>query len=168
MQSIGSLDAKREGNVQNRKYPSLLDHLLKVGSDGTKVIMSPELARFVGSANTAMMLSQILYWHVRTKTQSRRFFKSDKEWQRELSQSRHTVRASRALLEEMRLIHTVLKKAKGAPTTHYQCDWEYLEKMWGYFMSIPRDEWKEKLKEYKAAVKARHESDKESRKHAAA
>jgi hypothetical protein len=68
----------------------------------------------------------------------------------------------------MRLIHTVLKKAKGAPTTHYQCDWEYLEKMWGYFMSIPRDEWKEKLKEYKAAVKAKHESDKESRKHAAA
>jgi hypothetical protein len=168
MQSIGSLDAKRDGKGQNKKYPSLLDDLLKVSGDGTKIIMSPELARFVGSANTAIMLSQILYWHVRTKNQSRRFFKSDKEWQKELSQSRHAVRASRSLLEEMQLIRTVLKKAKGAPTTHYQCDWEQLQKMWGSFMSVSPEQWKETVKEYKAAVKARQESSKETRKHAVA
>ncbi len=155
MQPVESMDAKRKVGGKNKKYPSLLDDLLKLGGDATKIIMPPELARFVGSHKTAMMLSQILYWQPRTNNKSRRIFKSDLDWQKELHLPRYSVRQSRAMLEEMGIIHTHIKKAKGAPTTHYQCDWEYLNQLWAYFMSVPREAWKENIKQYKGAVKAR-------------
>ena len=134
-----------------KEYPALLDELLRSAGIDTpkKITLTPELVRFVG-CTAAMMLNQILYWHVRgNKTKG--FYKSDVEWNKELGLERSSIISSRRLLEAMQIIRTDVKKARGAPTNHYKLDFEHLKRQFSYFMTVPTPKWKRILRTYKTA-----------------
>ena len=84
---------------------------------------------FTGSIETAIMLSQLLYWTPRSSMDGW-IAKSDLEFQEELCLSRHAVRKARSILKEMEIIEAKNKRFKGSPTTHYKVDLDVLTRQW--------------------------------------
>ncbi|MBZ4662801.1 MAG: hypothetical protein JG776_483 [Caloramator sp.] len=74
--------------------------------------------KLTGSLETALMLSQLVYWSSRTKDGW--VYKSSKEWQEEIFLTDYAIRKSTKKLLEMDVIETKIKKANGSPTTHYR------------------------------------------------
>jgi hypothetical protein len=72
-----------------------------------------------GDHYTALLLSQLLFWSDKGKN-PQWFYKSDKEIREELVFTDYRIRKARAALIELKLIETKLKRAEGAPTTHYK------------------------------------------------
>lgn len=150
MESPNAPDGKRI--VGKKEYPVLLDELLRsVGIDTPKKItVTPELVRFVG-ANAALMLNQIMYWHVRgNKTKG--FFKSDVDWKKELGLKRSAIMSARSRLETMEIVRTEVKKARGAPTNYYKLDFDQLKRQFSVFMTVSTAQWEQILKTYKPAA----------------
>ena len=150
MESSSAVDPRRVD--KKKEYPALLDELLRSAGIDTpkKITVTPELVRFLGPSG-AMMLNQILYWHVRGN-KSKGFFKSDAAWSKELGLKRSAIIGARATLEAMQIIQTPVKKtATGAPTNHYKLDFERLKTQFSYFMTVPPNKWDQILKTYKVA-----------------
>jgi len=77
---------------------------------------------FVGDIETAILLSQIIYWTDRTTRNDGFFYKTDEDWQEEIRLSKYAIRKARKKLEEMGFLETKVKKANGNPTVHYRLD----------------------------------------------
>ncbi len=77
-----------------------------------------------------MMLNQLLYWSPRASRACDAIYKTDQEWQEELCLSRYAVRKAREQLEAMGFLSTEVRRARGAPTVHYQLDYERLVDCW--------------------------------------
>ena len=73
-----------------------------------------------GSLNAGVLLGQIVYWSGHTRDADGWFYKKDEEWTEEIGLSGYQV----GQLIKNKLCHlgveTKLKKAHGAPTTHYR------------------------------------------------
>jgi len=78
------------------------------------------LVRMTGSIEDAVFLAQLVYWSDRCARKDRWVWKSAADWQRELGLSRCRVAAIAKRLSKLGLLETKLKKANGAPTTHYR------------------------------------------------
>jgi DnaD/phage-associated family protein len=77
---------------------------------------------FTGDIETALFLSQVIYWTDRTTRKDGFFYKTDEEWREEIRLSRYAIRKARKKLEEMGILETKVKKANGNPTVHYRLD----------------------------------------------
>jgi len=77
----------------------------------------PVLVEISGSPITALILSQAIYWQGKKGT-DKYWYKSDKEWTKELSINKGQVQKAKKNLKALGLIYT---KRKGIPcTTHYK------------------------------------------------
>ena len=148
MNSSSLVEDKRVGG--KREYASLLDELLRSGGIDSpkKITVTAELVRFVG-CNAALMLNQILYWSVRgNKTKG--FFKSDRDWSKELGLKRSAIISARSRLEAMQIVKTTVKQTpRGTPTNHYKLDFEELKRLFSLFLTLPARNWEQILKSYK-------------------
>lgn len=79
---------------------------------------------FTGSVESALLLSQIIYWTDRTTREDGFFYKTDDEWHKEIKISKYSIRKARKKLESMGFLETKIKKANGSPTVHYRLDKE--------------------------------------------
>ena len=77
---------------------------------------------YTGSLEAALLLSQILYWSDKTKNPQGWFYKSYREWQSELSLSKHKVNTAVNQIKSKGFLKTKVKKANGNPTLHYKLD----------------------------------------------
>ena len=75
-----------------------------------------------GSTDTALLLSQIIYWSDKGKSKDGWFYKSYQEWQEETGISIKKLRRSVQFLEAKQVLKTKVKKANGNPTLHYKFD----------------------------------------------
>ena len=75
-----------------------------------------------GSTDTALLLSQIIYWSDKGKRKDGWFYKSYQEWQEETGISIKKLRRSVQFLEAKQVLKTKVKKANGNPTLHYKFD----------------------------------------------
>lgn len=75
-----------------------------------------------GDHLAALFLSQCIYWS--DKGAKEWFYKSDREWEDELGLSHSQVSRIRKKLDP--IIKTQVKRANGAPTTHYMVDFRIL------------------------------------------
>jgi hypothetical protein len=75
--------------------------------------------KFTGDTNSALMLSQILYWSERTDNPDGWFYKSVREWEDETCLSRYQQQRALAVLKPLG-VEVKKKRAKGAPTLHYR------------------------------------------------
>ncbi|MBN1857119.1 MAG: hypothetical protein JW846_09225 [Dehalococcoidia bacterium] len=80
-----------------------------------------------GDANSALLLSQLVYWSERTTDPEGWVFKSLPDWGRELNLHRRTLEHARRRLMQLGLIETSIKQAYRCPTTHYRICRETLE-----------------------------------------
>ena len=101
-------------------------NLIRALSGQANILTIPRLyiEMLGGEHIAALLLSQCIYWSDRTKRADGFFYKSDSEWKEELCISRFQLK--RALNVLGGLIETKLKKANGAPTTHYRVNGERL------------------------------------------
>jgi DnaD/phage-associated family protein len=78
------------------------------------------LVDIAGGILPALMLSQALYWTRRTKNKAGWFYKSAVEWEEEIGLTPQEQRTARKKLSEHGWWEEDLRKANGAPTTHYR------------------------------------------------
>lgn len=78
------------------------------------------------SLETALFLSQLLYWSDKGKRPDGFIYKSRREWSEELALSEYAIRKATKKLKTMGLLETKLHRASGAPTLHYRLDQEAL------------------------------------------
>lgn len=90
--------------------------------------------KWFGSYNTAILFSQILYWSDRTSNADGWFYKSYKDWERELFLSEKEARTAAEKLVEMGLIETAVHKINGVPTKHYRLRNDVFEKLFVEFL----------------------------------
>ena len=98
--------------------------LIKAFTGQANILTIPRVfITMTGETDAALLLGQILYWSDRTTDPEGWFFKSAKEWEEELGLSAYKVNRAVKLLASWG-VQTRLKKANGAPTTHYRIDSE--------------------------------------------
>lgn len=76
--------------------------------------------KMTGNIETALILSQLVYWTSRVKNSDGWIYKSNKEWQEEIYLTDYSIRKAIKQLEDMDIIEKVIKKANGSPTAHYR------------------------------------------------
>ena len=96
--------------------------------------------QMMDSLEGGVFLSQVIYWSDKGKGAAGWFYKSDGEWQEETTLSRYKVRKYSAILEDRGVLETKLKKANGAPTTHYKFDYEEFIKWIMKFLQMDYEE----------------------------
>ena len=118
-----------------------------VGSSNLLVIPT-KLIEFTGGLDTALLLSQIIYWS--DKTTDGWIAKSYREWFDEIRLSEYEVRSSAKKLEAEGLIMTKLKQFAGAPRIHYKLNEEvFVEK----FMKFLGSDMKEQVEEENSEIR---------------
>ena len=92
-----------------------------IGQDSVLTINKVILKKLEGDKNTALLLSQIMYW---SKTMDKEwFYKTDESWREELFLSEWELRSSKEKLKKMGLIDTKLKRATGLTILHYSINY---------------------------------------------
>ena len=80
-----------------------------------------------GSVNAALMLSQAVYWHIRTSDPEGRFYKSQAEWEEETGLSRYEQETARKALRVLGFWH---EERIGMPAKlYFRIDEEKLQEM---------------------------------------
>jgi len=75
---------------------------------------------YTGDINSALLLSQLLYWHDRSSDADHVIYKTYKEWEVELTLTKYQVMRAASILKKKGVLETFVKKAYGNPTVHYQ------------------------------------------------
>lgn len=104
--------------------------LLKSFTGQSNVLTIPRL--FIdlldGDITAALLLSQIIYWSSKNEHKGGWFYKSAAQWKLELGITRSQISRINPLLKKYG-VTTEVRMANGAPTTHYQMDFDLLENM---------------------------------------
>lgn len=98
----------------------ILDTVTTFTGQNNVITINVIFVDFLGDLESALMLSQILYWSDRTKSKDGYFYKSDNDWSEEIKLSKYSIRKARNKLENLKIIETKVKKAEGNPTVHYR------------------------------------------------
>ena len=116
------MNKQADGNLN--KVTKLIEAITK---EPAKILAVPgELVHFVGSAQKAVFLSQLLYWSDKGTRSDGYIFKTKKDWKNEIGLSEYQITRYTAELIESEFLDTKLKKAFGNPTVHYKLDVEKL------------------------------------------
>jgi hypothetical protein len=87
-----------------------------------------------GDYHLAAILTQLLYWHYRTRIKGGWIAKSSKDWNNELSLSQKQINRIVKRLKDCGLVIAKVKKFNGSPTTHYRLDVAALEKVFTEYL----------------------------------
>ena len=103
----------------------VISSLIQSISGQNHVLTIPKLfIDMTGSLDTALFLSQLLYWSGRCKRGDGGVFKTYDEWFSEISLSKYQVRKATGALKKQGVLRTEVRKARGNPTVHYYLDVE--------------------------------------------
>ena len=115
----------------------IIAELIKETSGQGNIISLPRIyLKIAGDVVVGLFLSQCVWYSDKGGSHDGWFYKSNKEWQEEIGLSYAQIKRATAKLEEMGILHTKLKKAKGAPTTHYYMDMNRLTRLIFDFLEI--------------------------------
>lgn len=86
-----------------------------------------------GNMSCAVMLSQLLYWHNRLKSQTRWIKLTYDDWFNQCRLTERRVRSAKKLALELGFIETKIVCFNGAPCTHYRINFDTLKKAINYY-----------------------------------
>jgi hypothetical protein len=92
------------------------------------VVLYPQLAKALGGMEEAIFFQQLYYWADKGSDKEW-IYKTKTEWEEETTLTRRQQDRIRKKLENMGVIETQLKKAKGVPTIHYRIDFGIVQKV---------------------------------------
>lgn len=98
--------------------------------------------KWLSSYNTAVLLSQIIYWGDRTDDKDGWFYKSYAEWEAEIYLTERETRYAVENLEKLDLIETKLAKINGSPVKHYRLKSDVFEQKFLDFLAKEREKQK--------------------------
>jgi hypothetical protein len=75
---------------------------------------------YTGQFETALLLSQLLYWSDKTSRQDKFIYKTYQDWHIEIGLTEYGVRKAANRLKKMGILETKIHKAFGNPTVHYR------------------------------------------------
>ena len=75
---------------------------------------------YTGDLESALLLSQIVYWADKIERQDGFMYKTYSEWQLEIGLNEYSVRKAANHLKKMGILETEVHKANGNPTVHYR------------------------------------------------
>jgi len=84
---------------------------------------------FDGDIDTALFLSQVVYWSDKSKRTDGFFYKKYDEWELEIGLSEYKIKKAVKKLKAHGIVITSLKRANGAPTIHYKLDMTNLQNL---------------------------------------
>ena len=91
------------------------------------VVTIPKIyVEFTGDLTTAVLLNQIVFYSDKSKRKDGFFYKSYKEWEKEICLTKRQVSYSTEKLKGLGILETKVMKANGAPTVHYKLDYDKL------------------------------------------
>ncbi len=110
-------------NRLNIDYQAVLSQIKVSSKKKPKLIMAPrEFTEITGNIESAIILSQLLYWQDKVIDGEMWIYKSYKDWYIETGLSERQIKKARNTLEKMGFLETKIKKARGVPTLHYRLD----------------------------------------------
>lgn len=122
----------------------IIDTLLQFAGQPQVLTIQKAFIRFTGSIDSALMLSQLLFWTPAAEDHVGRnkgwIWRSDKEWGESIYLTQYAIRAARKRLEEMGVVETDVRKANGNPTVHYHVLMGPLNDLWQTFVAHPESE----------------------------
>lgn len=90
---------------------------------------------YTGDIKSALLLSQLLYWSGKTKTDDGWVYKTYQEWNFEISLSKNEVYSAVKRLKALGILKTKVQKANGNPTVHYKIPFSDFQKSFFYFLN---------------------------------
>lgn len=97
-----------------------IKRFIKETMDSVNYIGFPRIfVNITGDVKAALFLNQCVYWSDKGKRRDGYIYKSDKDFAMETGLSLAEIKRIKPKLEELGFIRTKVKKANGAPTTHY-------------------------------------------------
>jgi hypothetical protein len=84
------------------------------------IVIPTAFIEATGDKDSAQLLAQCLFWQGKLKNGREWFWKTDVDWQTELYMSRHELTKAKNKLKSLGILNTMVKKANGDPTCHYQ------------------------------------------------
>lgn len=112
---------------------TLMDSLMALAGQGNVLVVHRAMVDFAGNLETALLLSQLLYWTPRSRMDGW-IAKTDEEWADEIFVSKYKVRKCRERLENKDIIETEVRRFAGNPTVHYRVRQTELSKAWTTFL----------------------------------
>jgi hypothetical protein len=115
--------AKRKEGSPPREKPSFQERFFEFldqrTGNVTKHAIHQGILDLLGKLGPAVFLSRIIYWSDKGGKGDGSFYKSDREWAKELHMGRHSIIHARKLLEKAGIITTKVRRANSFPTVHY-------------------------------------------------
>jgi len=100
-----------------------------------------EFVHYTGDVESALFLSQLIYWCDKGKNKEGWIYKTYQDWKEDICLTEYAVRKARKKLEKMGILETKIKKANGNPTVHYRLKSnEFLEQFLNSFLRNQRNE----------------------------
>ena len=112
-----------------------------------------------GDINSAILLSQIIYWSDKSKRNNGWFYKTFNDWYDEIGLTQYKIKRASDLLCEKGFVETKLKRASGAPTVHYKLNIELLTKSIIEFLDNRETSQSDYEETYKSDYKETPQSD---------
>ena len=110
----------RAGGVAVGHRQEMLDVIFAFTGQQSMLTVPRALLDFTGDLNTALLLSQIVFWSDAATIEGGWIAKNYEDMRIELGLPEYTVRKSAAWLREEGLLETCVRKFGGAPTVHYR------------------------------------------------
>ena len=79
-----------------------------------------EFIHFTGDIDSALLLSQLVYWSGKTKDPEGWVYKTYADWEEETSLTERQIRRIKNVFEDIGFLETKVAKANGNPTVHYR------------------------------------------------
>jgi hypothetical protein len=106
----------------------ILNLVKRIGGRQNILVLPRIFVDLTGDINSALLLSQLLYWSDRTPDRDGWIYKTHKDWQSELGLNRYFLDKAKARLSQLGVIEVKVKKANGSPTMHFRVNQATLSK----------------------------------------
>jgi len=103
--------------------------------------------QMMGGLEGGAFLSQLVFWGDKGGRADGWFYKTYEEWEAEIMLSAYKVRKYSKQLRDRGILQTSIKRANGAPTVHYNFDYEIFKDWIVEFLAIHTEEISESLTE---------------------
>jgi len=98
----------------------VFDVIQSLTGEKNLLVIPKIFVELIGDLESALFLSQLIYWSDKTKNKDGYVYKTYQEWEEEILLNEYKIRKARKRLEKLEILQTKIKKANGNPTVHYR------------------------------------------------
>ena len=121
---MSGVQVKKVDGMKDRK--EIMGMVAGLVGNANSLVIPVAFIKALGDKDSAMLLSQCLYWTGKSSSGDEWFYKSDADWRDELYMTKNDLIKAKNKLKSLGLIEVKIKKVYGDPTCHYRVSAEVL------------------------------------------